>query len=229
MNIVKALGIATALLIIVASGSSVQAQKKTPKFTNVTSTIAITDANNVLYSIQGDGQGVYVNGAGSVTSQIQPIGDWELDMFSSTTRKAFITLDNPISYDPVTQPRPSNGLYATRFLTQCSNYGTGLPAMLPGNTYKCGLIVGFNTGSERYTMRFYTKNLPAVGSEDATVTCTAADAAGKCNAWRIQSLGADNSSMLKARLFKVVESKRGLSYIDYGLYALSFDASLTNP
>ena len=174
--------------------------------------------------------GVYQQGVSSVTSQIQPIGDWELDMFSSSTRKANFVIGSAIpgsNPDPVNRLAPASGSYAARFLTQCSNYGPGLPAMLPGNTYKCGLIVGFNTGTERYTMRFYTKNLPAVGSEDATITCTAASA-GKCVGWRIQSLGPD-SNMLKARLFKVIESKRGFTYVDYGLYSFSFDASLTNP
>ena len=50
MNILKALGLVAALSITIASAGEAQAQK-TPKFTNVTSSIAITDANSVPYTI----------------------------------------------------------------------------------------------------------------------------------------------------------------------------------
>jgi hypothetical protein len=228
MNFSKSAGLLAAVFVI-TSAVLVEAQKS-PKYTNVTSVIAITDANNVPFTISGDSYGTYTQGANSVTSQIQPIGDWELDLFSSNLRTANFVIGSAIpgsNPDPATRLAPASGSYPARFLTQCSNYTAVLPAMLPGNTYKCGLIVGFHTATADYTMRFYTKNAPATGSEDATVSCTSA-AAGKCTAWRIQSLGVD-PGQLRARLFKVVSSNKGSTYVDYGLYSFAFETSFTNP
>ena len=75
----------------------VAAQKNKTTDTPVTSTILDADGNSIPYSIHSDFLGSYKNGVGSVVSRIQGIGDWELDMLASPSRRLFVDFGNPVS------------------------------------------------------------------------------------------------------------------------------------
>ena len=62
----------------------------------VTSVIYNNDSNGIPYRIQSDSLGSYKNGVGSVVSIVQGIGNWELDLLNSTTRKIFVDLGDPV-------------------------------------------------------------------------------------------------------------------------------------
>jgi hypothetical protein len=243
MKFAKIFALAAALFITITSAGDALAQK-TPKFTNVTSTVDVRSNMSEVSTIQGDGQGVYTHGTASVTSQIQPIGDWELDMFSSTARWAHVNPGPNVATTGQTAQglAPAPGVFATRFLTQCTSYGPGLLAMVPNQTYQCGLTVGFrSTVQGNWTMRFHPLNGPSVHSQTAKVTCETTNAStGKCNKWTVSSgtvtttdpeTGIESTvpAKIKARLFKVESTKRSTTYVDYGLYEFSFSASFTAP
>jgi hypothetical protein len=78
-------------------------------------------------------------------------------------------------------------------------------------------------------MAFNERNFP--GEVDpVSVTCTAADSAGKCNAWRVAPgvLLADGSRKSRAKLIRVAASKRETDQ-DLGEFYMSFEINITNP
>ncbi len=207
------------LVLTVINGSAV-AQKV--KDVPVTSTIAYQDANFAPLSLQSDMQGPYQNGVSSVVSQIQAIGDWELDMLGSPVRRVYVTFNDPVpNTNPNNLPAPADGAFPVRFLTQC---GALLNLTTVGQNATCGLIVAVNIGVDRYSLRFYSNNFP--GSDNITVTCTSA-ASGKCNGWRTQS--PNGTGKLIAQVYKVTTVKGKQVLTDYGKYRFSFDMSFTNP
>ena len=210
------------IVAITVFAFNVIAQKTSDK--PVTSTIQNFDANSMPYRLQSDNRGAYLNGTDSVVSRIQGIGDWELDMLTSPTRKVYVDFADPVpNTNPNNLAAPLSNYYQLRFLTQCS---PSLQNLALNATQKCPLIVAVNVGADRYSIRFYEANFP--GTENPTWICTSASN-GKCNGWRMQSLAADNSGKLRAQLLKVTTSKGKTVNQDYGKYFFSFDISLTNP
>jgi hypothetical protein len=212
------------LLALTVITGTVLAQKV--KDVPVTSTIAYQDANFAPLSLQSDLMGPYQNGVGSVVSQIQGIGDWELDMLASPTRRVNVNFDDLVAgSNPNNLPAPPSGYYPVRFITQCSAFGFSLLNLTAvGQTATCGLIVAVNIGADRYSLRFYTKFYG--GTDYVTVVCTSA-ASGKCNGWRIQS--PNGSGKLTAQVYKETRVHGNAVLTDYGKYRFSFDMSFTNP
>ncbi len=189
----------------------------------VTSTIANADGAFASYSLQSDLLGSYLNGTGSVVSQIQGIGDWELDMLASPTRRVNVSFDDPVSIPPL--PAPPSGNHPVRFITQCGSYGFNLLNLATvGQTATCGLIVAVDDSGIRYSLRFYASNFP--GSDSVTVACTSV-ASGKCSGWRMQS--PNGTGKLIAQVYKVTTVRGKTVNVDYGKYRFSFDMSFTKP
>ena len=215
------------LLMLSVITTNVPAQKNKPAAASdkpVTSTIQDADANFVPYSLQSDTLGEYKNGVSSVVSQIQAIGDWELDMLNSPLRRVRVNFGDPVAgSNPNNLAPPANASYQVRFLTQCS---PSLQNLALNATQKCPLIIAVNVGADRYSIRFNSSAFP--GTENPSWSCTSV-LNGKCNGWRMQSLAADNSGKLSAQLLKITTSKGKTVNQDYGKYYFSFDVSLTNP
>ena len=192
----------------------------------VTSTIADSDANFAPLSLQSDLMGSYQNGVGSVVSQIQGIGDWELDMLASPTRRVNVNFDDLVAgSNPNNLPAPPSGYYPVRFITQCNGYGFSLLNLTSvGQTATCGLVVETDISGVRYSLFFYTRNY--AGTDNITVTCTSA-ASGKCNGWRTQS--PNGIGKLIAQVYKITTVRGKRVMTDYGKYRFSFDMSFSNP
>lgn len=89
--------------------ADVSAQKT--KATTVTSTIENADSNLLPFRIESDNLGSYKNGVNSVVSQIQAIGDWELDMLASPVRRTFIDFSDAVPGNDPNKSAPFSGAY----------------------------------------------------------------------------------------------------------------------
>lgn len=218
------LTLASMLLILSAVSGLAFAPK--PSNAIVQSTIADSDVDTMPYSIQSDLLGTYLNGNASVVSQIQSIGDWELDMLSSATRRVNVTFDDMVAgSNPNNQPTPPNGYYPVRFITQCNGYGYNLLNLTTvGQSATCGMVVAVNIGADRFSLRFYSSNFP--GSDNISVVCTAT-ASGKCSGWRTQSPNGTGKLIAQVQKITTVRGKQVLT--DYGKYRFSFDLSFSKP
>lgn len=207
------------VLTLSVLSSNLFAQKGKPKpnpNTPVISTIQDDDSN--IYNIRSDLMGSYQNGVNSVVSQIQGIGDWELDMLSSPNRTVNVNFDQPVaSGNPAP---PANAFYPVRFITQCS---TNLTTLTAGATQSCPLIVAINVGADRYSLRFYTANFP--GTDNVGWTCNSQELSGKCNSWTMQSNPGGNV----AQLLKITTAKGKTVNTSYGFYNFNFSVNVSNP
>ena len=210
--------------ITMAFTGIVAAQKTADK--PVTSVIHDADVNFTPYRIQSDLSGAYQNGISSVVSRMQGIGDWELDMLNSPTRRVFVDFSDAVpNSNPSNLAAPPNAYYPVRFLSQCSTRGTNLQNLALNASATCPIVLAVNVGADRYSVRFNATNYP--GTNEATWTCTSA-ASGKCNAWRMRS-DPNGTGKLAAQLLKITTSKGKTVETSYGKYYFSFDIGLTNP
>lgn len=217
----------TVLLILGFMSLNALAQKVSRTDTVVTSTIKDSDANYVPFGIQSDLLGAYSNGAASTISIIQGIGDWELDMLASPTRRVFFDFSQPVpNTNPSNLAPPANGYYTTRFLAQCSARGFKLTSLAQGATVSCPLIVAIDVSGVRYSLRFNKQTY--LGTNDVPWTCTSA-LNGKCNGWRMQSLDPNGNGKVAAQLLKITRVGTKTTEEARGKYYFSFDVSLTNP
>ncbi|MFN2500623.1 MAG: hypothetical protein ABR530_01270 [Pyrinomonadaceae bacterium] len=214
--------VALAILFLAMTAVTGSAFGQKPGNTVVTSTIADSDANFIPLSIQSDLLGAYLNGSDSVESQIQGVGDWELNMLGSATRRVNVNFDDLVAgSNPNNLPAPTSGYHPVRFITQCGVYGSNLLNLTTvGQTATCGMIVRVNIGSDGFSLRFYSQNFP--GSDNISVACTAV-ASGKCSGWRTQS--PNGTGKLIAQVYKVTTVKGKTVLTDYGKYRFSFDIS----
>jgi len=202
--------------------SAIAGAARPPASNPVRSVIADSDANFASLSLQSDLLGSYLNGTSSVVSQIQGIGDWELDMLGSATRRVNVNFNDLVAgSNPNNLPTPMSGYFPVRFITQCGAYGSNLLTMTTvGQTNTCGMIVRVEMGSDVYSLRFYTQNF--AGSDNVSVACTAV-AAGKCSGWRIQSPNGTGKLIARVQKITTVRNKQVLT--EYGKYRFSFDIS----
>ena len=213
----RKIALVTLLLVLTAVNSTIVARP--PSNVVVTSTIADSDSVFMPLSIQSDLIGSYLNGTSSVVSQIQGVGDWELDMLNSATRRVNVNFNDFAGGS--TLAAPMSGYHPVRFITQCGIYGSNLLNMTTvGQTATCGMIVAVNIGSDRYSLRFYTQNFP--GSDNISVACTSV-ASGKCSGWRTQS--PNGTGKLIAQVYKITTVRNKQVLTDYGKYRFSFDMS----
>lgn len=193
----------------------------------VTSTIQDADANFAPYSMQSDLLGAYKNGTSSVVSIIQGIGDWELDMLNSSTRRVYVNFGDAVpNTNPNNLPPPASGYYPVRFLAQCSARGFNLANLAQGATVSCPVIVAVDVSGVRYSLRFNKQNF--TGTNDVPWTCTST-LSGKCSGWRMQSIDPNGNGKVIAQLLKITTAKGKTVEEARGRYYFSFDMGLTNP
>lgn len=206
--------------------ASAQPNKPKPGDALVTSTFQDVDqATNLSYTMRSDLGGAYKNGTASVVSIIQGIGDWELDLLQSSTRKVFFDFSSPIpNTNTQNVTAPSSGAYTVRYLSQCSvRPGKKLQDLrISDGTIKCPLNVRIVAGSQEYSLRFRTVEFP--GSNDVSWTCTS-EANSKCNGWRMES--APGGSI--ARLLKITTVRNKITTAEGSLFYFTFNVNLTNP
>ena len=191
------------------------------KDTPVTSTIENADQNFVPFRIQSDFQGSYKNGTDSVISRIQPIGDWELNMLSSATRRAFIDFGDPVAGNDPNKPPPFLSAYVpVRFLAQC---GSDLRILANGSSQTCKMVIAVDYGADRYSIRFGY----VAGTSQTLWTC-GAEAGGKCARWRMTG-NTDGTGRIAAELLKVTTVRGKTVTESFGKYYFSFGVNVTNP
>jgi hypothetical protein len=203
--------------------TEVPAQKNRASDTIVTSTINDIAANSLPFSIHSDLLGDYKNGVDSVVSRIQSIGDWELDMLGSPSRRIFVDFAEPVpNSNPNNLPPPfSNAYVPARFLAQCSS---DLRNLLQGGTRNCRLVVAIDYNSVRYSIRFNSVNYPGTG--EPLWTCTSV-ANGKCSGWRMES-DPNATGKIIGQLLKV-STRRNTPDQLLGKYYFSFRVDVSNP
>jgi hypothetical protein len=215
----KSVALLAAILVLLVFEAAAQKVKDTP----VTSAIENADLAAVPYRLQSDSLGAYQNGVSSVESIVQGIGDWELDLLASPTRRVFVDFGDPV-LDSNPNP-PASGFYPVRFLSQCSARGYNLRNLAAGATVLCPMIVAVDVGADRFSLRFNAVNFP--GTNDVAWTCTAA-ASGKCTAWRLRSVSGETSTVV-AQLLKITIVRNRTTEEARGKFNFSFDVGLTAP
>ena len=227
---------AIALITTGALGLSitvVQTAKAPPKDVPVTS-IVLDYAADVAprLNVQSDGLGSYVSVKNGLVSQIQAIGDWELDAFpAKATRKLTIDYLQPIpgsapgGQDPIPPPA---GTYKFRAMAKCSLYGNSLLNFTAGQTKNCPLRFGADVGAKRYTYvmdPLKAVNGPFPQTNWATVKCIFPSTGfNACSQWLITPSGtytaADGTTKYR-NVAKLLEEPTGVA-IDHGDYYVSF-------
>ena len=204
--------------------------------TAVTSTIDGVGVDTLpTLRIQSDQAGAYTN-SNALQSQIQGIGDWELDMLnfnSSPQRKVLIDLR-----DPVPGSGPGGGapvapfayqLVRARFIAKCAEYGGDMRTIPGGATIYCPLAIAFDDASGvRYRLNMNPNNF--IGTNPVQITCVATDANSKCNQWKIEPSATQLNGERKnvATLLKVATKPRQTDQ-DMGDFYMSFAIHVTNP
>lgn len=227
------------LLLLVLSATGLQnptgAAGKPSSDTPVTATIDGLGVDTLpTFRVQSDQAGAYKNSR-TLSSIIQGIGDWELDMLnftSSPQRKALIDFR-----DPVPGSGPNGGaptapfayqLVRARFIAKCTEFGGHMMNIPSGSTIYCPLAVAFDDAAGvRYRLAMNSNNFPEVNL--VQVTCLAS-ANAKCSQWRIEPSATqlDGERKNVAKLLKV-STKRGQADQDMGDFYMSFAINLTNP
>ena len=205
---------------------------KPPTDTPVTSTIDGLGVNTLpTQRIQSDQAGSYKNSS-SLSSIIQGIGDWELDMLnfnSSPQRKALIDLRDPVSGSSINHFRRDWYQYVrARFISKCSENGIDMRTMQPNNLYPCPLAVAFDdAGGVRYRLAMNSNNFSEVNVVQITCVTTANS---KCNQWKIEPSATQLNGERKnvAKLLKLA-TKPHQADQDMGDFYLSFTIHVTSP
>lgn len=185
-------------------------------------------------NIQSDGLGSYIPAA-NLVSQIQAIGDWELDARNpkNATRKIYMDFSQPIAGSAPgggNPTSPPSGMYKFRAMAKCSLYGNGLLGFSAGATKTCPLYVGIDYGGTtwRLVMDPYTAaNGPFPQTDYATVTCIyPASGTSACSQWKFTPSGtyvaADNTVTYRNRA-KLLEVPTSGNPIDHGDFYVSFE------
>jgi hypothetical protein len=187
-------------------------------------------------NIQSDGLGDYVN-ASTLTSQIQAVGDWELDAKNpkGATRRLTIDFAEPIAgsgpggIDPTPPPAAA---FKFRVIAKCSLYGNSLLQFAAGAVKTCPLHIGFdyNGVTWAYQMDPYTAaNGPFPQTNYATVTCIyPTSGSSPCSQWKFTPSGtyveADGTVRYRnvAKLLEYQTSRGRSVVVDHGDFHVSF-------
>jgi hypothetical protein len=228
------------LVMVAVSGLEPTATAgKPPTDTPVTTTIDGLGVDTLpTLRVQSDQLGAYKNSS-SLSSIIQAIGDWELDMLnfkSSPQRKALIDLRDPVAGSGPNGGAPINPFGASgyqivraRFISKCSQNGINFLNMQPNSIYPCPLALAFDDASG---VRYRLAENPINFSETnwLQVTCVATGANAKCNQWKIEPSATQLNGEVKnvAKLLKVATKPRETDQ-DLGDFYLSFTIHVTNP
>jgi len=187
--------------------------------------MTITDGS---YSVRSDGGGSYLNGTSGVISILQSIlGDLEFDEYTST-RRIYVTLNDPAAGSPANPLGNFNPVVPGRIMAKTSEYLTGsLPSMTMGQQTNSQLSIGFRIYSspKNYKQyRFDNNPLMHPGTDPAMITCTGVKSTGLCNAWHIQPSGSYGGVQKNLAYFENVTDSNNPVHI--GDYYLTFDLNL---
>lgn len=195
--------------------------------------------------IRSDGLGAY-RSSNTLTSVIQPIGAWVLDLQNArnATRTLYLDFGQPIAGsgpgggDPIAVP---SGRYKTYVILTCNAYGNSLWTLPAGATMACPLHIAFSGGGDSYAVQM---NPSPTGADPngapetqwATVTClTPTSGSAACTEWKLTPSGTytapDGSLAYRnvARLIKYVTTRNGTTNVNQGDFYFSFAIRLTNP
>jgi len=189
-----------------------------------TSTIADIDSvTGTVYRIGSDNLGSYKNGANSVVSIVQAIGDWELDTKSSTLRKVRVDLGDQV---PGSGPVPpfQSAVVPVRFISKCT---TSMFTLTVGQTIPCPLAMSIVYNGTTYALRSAEPTAP--GTDPVNWTCKAAGN-GKCTSFEMNPsvIQADGQLKNKMTLLKVA-TKNNQADTPLAQYYISFDVVVTTP
>ena len=216
-------------------GFSLSVDAGPPKNVAVTS-IVLDYAGDIAprLNIQSDGSGSYLNSR-TLTSQIQAIGDWELDARNpkGATRQIYMDFSQPIAGsapgggDPTSPP---SGTYKFRAIAKCSLYGNSLLDFSAGAVKTCPLHVGIDYGGSTwaYVMDPYTAaNGPFPETNYATVTCIyPTSGTSACSHWKITPSGTyieTDGTVTYRNVAKLLENPTSSNPIDHGDFYVSFE------
>ena len=223
IGVVRAVGCAAVFI-----GFSLSVAAKPPKNVAVTS-IVLDYAADIAPSlnIRSDGLGSYVP-ASNLVSQIQAVGDWELDARNprNATRKIYMDFSQPIAGSAPgggNPTSPPSGVYKFRAIAKCSLYGNSLLDFSAGATKTCPLRVGIDYGGTTWALVMdpYTAvNGPFPETNDATVTCIyPTSGTSACSQWKFTPSGtyieADGSVKYR-NVAKLLENPTSSNPIDHG-------------
>jgi len=223
-----------AVLALAHAGVAVAQQSDVP----VVSTIADADpATAPALQIRSDGLGPYVNKTRYLSSVVQAIGDWELDLgmiVRGNGRTVFVGFDQPIpgtgpSGDPVAPPSQQ---YVLRFITKCWSVSQNLWLLAPGQSVTCPLFIPFNdSAGTKYRIQMGRSVSPT--SDDALITCLARGSDGKCARWHVGPSGAyvgPEGSVVHANIGTLVKltTKKGAEVqLPQGDFRFAFSIDVT--
>ncbi len=231
----KLLKLASVIAVVVASGWPVAAgsQKNVP----VTSKILDYAADVApRLDVQSDGLGDYLNSS-TLVSQIQAVGDWELDAMnvSRSTRQIALDFLQPIAgsapggADPAVLP---TGAYKFRVIAKCSLYDNSLLEFTAGTVKSCPLHIAFDYNGAKWAYQmdpYFSANGPFPETNYATVTCIyPASGSLPCSQWKFTPSGTyvapDNTVQYRnvAKLLEYQVSRGKTIAIDHGDFYLSF-------
>jgi len=220
-----------ALIVLTVGGSIASLSAAPPKEVPVTS---IVDDGAGDLTIRSDAGGSYLNSK-TLTSLIQPVGDWVLDAINpaKATRRIFVDFSQPVpgsgpnGSDPVGPPA---GTYAFRFLAQCASYGNTLPSFTAGQVGTCPLRIAVEVGTRHYAI-VMNPTAPIQGpfpeTNPATVTCVyPSTGSAPCSQWRFTPSAtyiAPDLSVKYRNVSRLLElDSRGNVIADHGDFYMSF-------
>jgi len=217
-------------IVILAAALSSQAVKaakagKPPSDAPATTTIRDIDENTGLVNrIGNDSLGPYVNGADSVSSVVQGIGDWVLDTKPSATRRVRIDLGDPVAGSGPNPPFQSANVPA-RFISKCASWNIFMPGLSVGQQVNCPLSVSIEYSGETYALR---SNENFGGTEAAQWTCLARNST-KCMSFEMipSIVQADGQRKIVMQLVKPAAKRVPEQLL--GQYYMSFDITVKTP
>ena len=174
------------------------------------------------YRIGSDSLGVYHNGADSVSSIVQAIGNWVLDTKPSSLRKVRIDFGDPVPNSGAAAPFLA-ATVPVRFISKCT---TNITTLSLNQTIACPLALSIVYDGVTYALR---TNDNYAGTEPVQWTCLARNST-KCVSWEMlpTAVQADGQRKNVMQLLKPATRPRDADQL-LGLYYMSFKINLTTP
>jgi hypothetical protein len=174
--------------------------------------------------IGSDLLGSYGNGANSVSSIIQGIGDWVLDTKTSSLRRVRIDLGDPILGSGANPPFQAANV-PVRFISKCASWNIFMPGMQVGQSALCPLALSINYNGTTYALR---TNENYGGTDPVQWTCLARNST-KCVSWNMVPSVVQVDGQRKVAMQLVKPADRRTPEQDLGQFYMSFDISVTTP
>jgi hypothetical protein len=208
-------------------------KKAIPVTSSLAGTGALADPSIFNYRVQSDLLGPYLDGVGSVTSELQTGGDWRLDALSSTTRTMLLDFRDGVPGSNPTPPVMVGNIPAMIETKSYLLYGNGKLAGMTGlnSTLITPLLLRFDLNGNTYRVWMNSTDYPETNY--ALVKCigVVSPTNSQCNHWTIEPSVTQPDGQLKniSKLVRFYTSKGKTNQEDYGDFYLSFLIDITNP